>query len=373
MILRSDVIVIGAGPAGCSAALYLARYGFRVILADKARFPRPKACGEGVMPAGLSVLEELGVLPEVEKAGKRYLGIQFENFRGKRAVGRFPEGRHGIAIRRDTLDWILLQKAKTTPDIQVLESVRIARPILENGKLCGWKAAYPAPYSESALDIHAPHTLVADGSGSAAARMLDLKRAPPPRKRYGMRTHFDGIAGLKDLVEVYFLDGAEIYMAPQGQGNALVSILAETETMRRFAGRTQEAFAEILGSCLPLKERMSRAVRTSAIIGAGPLGGSAEKWHGPGWLLVGDSASSVDPITGEGISLALLNGKLAAGQLASGKDGRDYDRERRRLVRKKKWLAQALLGAARHPLLCDWMIAGLSRRPKAFRYFLSSY
>jgi flavin-dependent dehydrogenase len=362
--VHSQITIIGAGPAGCSSAIYLAKQGLNIVLLDKARFPRPKACGEGIMPTGIPILHELGVREEVEKHGKPFRGIKFISQKGSEAIGFFPESSYGIAIRREKLDSILLEKAKSFPNIQVLES-----------------HPFP-PSSVSPLEkggLRGIYHLIADGSSSPTSKLLGLIRKIPRRKRFGMRTHFTGVEGLKNLVEVFFLKDAEIYLAAQGEKSALVALLIEEKKMTQFAGRTQEGFLEMIQSCKPLSERMKRAVQQTKIIGLGPLGGSTEKWNGPGWWLVGDAASSVDPITGEGISLALGNGKLVAEEVIQAlKNGtshslwNSYLLKRKKLIWRKNILAKLLLATSTRPSISDFVIDQLSHYPKIFQWFLAN-
>lgn len=362
---RVDVAILGAGPAGASAAIFLSKAGRRVVLIDRARFPRAKACGEGVMPPGLEVLREMGLADPVHAAGRPYRGIRFTALDGSRASGRFPEEDHGVVIRRETLDLLLLDRAKASPGVRVLESRTDARPIIEDGRLTALK-------TEQDGEIRADFFLVADGAASQTARRLGAPRIHPRRARFGLRTHFRDVQGSEEFVDVYLLHEGEIYVAPQPDGTALVSLLLEQKAMRRFSeDATERAFMETLRSCAPVVERLAQAERISPILGAGPLGGHARRCAGPNWLLVGDAASSVDPITGEGVSLALLGGKLAAEQIVSGRGPNGYAGRRSRLVWRKRVLSAALLSLSGRPRLSNLAIHWLSRRPAAFDLILS--
>lgn len=373
MTMHADVLIVGAGPAGCASAIYLAQHGRRVILLDKAHFPRAKACGEGVMPTGIPILEELGVLPDIEKKGQRFHGLQFTSRDGVQATGVFPDSRYGIAIPRETLDLTLLERARSLANIQVLESHRVIAPVLEGGRLKGFEIESSEGLRQK---IFAPHHLFADGASSPTATTMGLKRKLPRRKRYGLRAHFTGVEGLRDRVEIFFLEGGEVYLAHQpGEKKALVAVLVEEAWMKRFAGRTQDGFLEMLNQCQPLAARMTHAVQQDKIVGLGPVGGSMPQWRGPGWWLVGDAASSVDPITGEGISLALANGKLAAHEIldASHALRMPYALRRRRLMLKKNLLAKLLLAVSLNRAASNVVMRQLARHPALFRWFLKNF
>lgn len=370
--MHADVLIVGAGPAGCASAIYLAQQGRDVILLDKAHFPRAKACGEGVMPTGIPILEELGVLSDVEKLGKRFHGLQFTGLGGDQATGVFPHSRYGIAIPREKLDLILLERARSFSNVRVLESCKIISSVSERGRLKGFEVETSATLRQK---IFATHHLIADGASSSTAKSMGMKRNLPSRKRYGMRAHFSGIEGLQELVEIYFLEWGEIYIAQQvGEKKALVAMLVEDAWMSRFAGHTQEGFLDMVQLCRPLAERMVHAVQLDKIIGVGPLGGSLQRWSGPGFYLVGDAASSVDPITGEGISLALENGKIAAGGIlnASFVPRMSYFLRRKRLMVRKNLLAKLLLAISRYRIVSRVVMRQLARRPDVLRWFLES-
>jgi flavin-dependent dehydrogenase len=367
-----DVAVIGAGPAGTAAALLLARAGLRVTLVDKARFPRPKACGEGVMPSGVRVLERLGALGDVERAGRRFRGIRFVERSGRAAEGVFPGGESGIVVRREELDALLIERARADARIRVVEGRRAARPLFEAGRLAGFETA-------PAGQVRAREFLVADGALSPAAESLGVRRRLPRRRRFGLRTHFRGLEGLGASVEVFLFDGGEVYVAPQREpGTALVSVLLEQSELGRFAGRTREALEETLRARAPLAARMRRAERLTPIIGLGPFGGERERVSGPGWLLAGDAAGGVDPITGDGVALALRNAELAAETLlrrlrgeSAESTGADYARARRALTRETRWRARLLLALTSGPAASRAAVAALSASPRLFSLLLS--
>ncbi|MEZ5237394.1 MAG: FAD-dependent oxidoreductase, partial [Acidimicrobiales bacterium] len=97
----TEVLVIGGGPGGSATALQLARSGHRVMLLDRAGFPRDKVCGEGLMPYGVGELERLGLA--APEGSQRFVGIGY-TVGGHSAVGRFPGGRYGLGVRRSRLD-----------------------------------------------------------------------------------------------------------------------------------------------------------------------------------------------------------------------------------------------------------------------------
>src|SRR5688500_10799010 len=128
-----DAIVVGGGPAGSAAAALLAADGWRVLLLDRAHFPRRKPCAECVNPAGVAVLRRLGVLDRVMEAGPARLdGWRIASDGGASFLGRFHGGVHGIAIPRETLDDILLDHARAC-GVEVREGVKVSDLLREDG------------------------------------------------------------------------------------------------------------------------------------------------------------------------------------------------------------------------------------------------
>src|SRR5437867_1166903 len=106
-----DVAVVGAGPAGAATAIHLARAGCSVVLLDRASFPRPKPCGEGLFPAGVEELAQLGVLDSLGPAGSPLAFIRFEGYGASAQASIGGSGRLGLGVRRDRLDAALVEEA----------------------------------------------------------------------------------------------------------------------------------------------------------------------------------------------------------------------------------------------------------------------
>src|SRR5262245_45601908 len=107
----SDVLIIGAGPAGATAALVLARAGVRVRLLDRAAFPRDKLCGDTINPGTIAALRRLGVADDVERCGLPIEGMILTGEGGAMVRAWYPDGLRGCAMVRRELDWILLRRA----------------------------------------------------------------------------------------------------------------------------------------------------------------------------------------------------------------------------------------------------------------------
>jgi flavin-dependent dehydrogenase len=181
-----DVIVVGAGPAGSTAALILARAGLRVRLIDRATFPRDKLCGDTVNPGTLAALRRLGVAGEVDDRGLRIDGMLVTGTNGVAIEGRYPRGLHGRSIVRRDLDWTLVQHA-VAAGVQFEPALTVRRCVLE-----GMAAALGRRRLlrrrrrtlDARGDARAPGRIHRRGASAGRAREC-VSRAPLDRRRPG--------------------------------------------------------------------------------------------------------------------------------------------------------------------------------------------
>ena len=228
-----DCAVVGAGPAGSAAALYLSRAGRTVALIDRAAFPRRKACGEGILPVGVSILRELGVYEEAAALGRAFRGISYTTRDGREARSAFPKGE-GLAVPRDEFDHLLLRRAAAAPGVSVFDSTPAlgvertnegVRVRLANG------------------EVLARRLIAADGMSSPALKALGVPRRWPERERYGLSARLSGIEGIGDFVEVFLLGGGELYLTPlPGTGRATAALLLELPTLADVSRGRESAF-----------------------------------------------------------------------------------------------------------------------------------
>lgn len=335
-----DAVVVGGSVAGSTAARELARRGLTVALVDKARFPRPKACGEGLLPHGVAALRESGI----EVDGCRVRGLRFVAPCGATAEADFPGGT-GYVVRRHRFDERLFRAAAEMPGVTAFEGT-VYEP-----------ASFPARW-----------VIGADGLRSRFHRRPEFQAAPPAERRVGLSTHVRGLEIDRDRVEVLVHEAGEVYLAPSDGDEALVACLFRQDALPPGPDNADRVMQLLLS--LPVLRGRTRGIAfTTPVLAVAPLGLRVGAVVSGDTLLVGDASGAPDPVTGEGMSLAILSGRAAAEAIVSGRPG-DYEGARRRLAAGSDWLGRWLLRVTRYPKIADRVIASLVEHPELFRKLL---
>ena len=346
-----DVVVVGGGPVGLAAAIAARRHGLSVRLVERQRPPIDKACGEGLMPAGVRALAALGVAPPARSApfrGIRYLSD------GVVAEGDFPDGP-GRGIRRTELHAALVRRAEEL-GVELVWGTRV-------------ESAGAGEVRTAEATWRCRFVVGADGLRSALRRSPELggdgvASAPwNPRARFGVSRHLR-LAPWSERVEVTFGSAAEAYVTPLAGDEIGVAIL--------WSGG-KGSFDELLAERFPadLAPRLAAGAPLGRDHGAGPLLQPARAAVGRDGriALVGDAAGYVDALTGEGLSLG-FEGALALGEALAAGDLAPYARRLARLAALPNALTRLLLVAARRPWLRRRLVAALAADPVLFGNFL---
>lgn len=315
---RYDVVISGAGLAGCSAALSLARQGLRVALLDKACFPREKICGDGVTAASTELLEEMGVLEMLrQRPGSltEFRGATFVSPGGTVVQGRILRNGHlsgsSYVIPRMVLDDSLVSRVKEHSSITFLDKTTVTGLVMDGDRARG--------VATSAGEFCGRIIIAADGAYSPIAKQLDLWNRDKSQQGFAMRAWFSGVEGLGDSIELCY-DKAMLpgygWIFPAGEQRANVGVfLLPRFTDQRTLKRLFERF---VGEHHYAVGRLKNAVMEPGTLKSWPLPfGSFAGRRGRGnVLLVGDAGSFIDPLTGEGIYYALKTGRYAAEAVA---------------------------------------------------------
>ena len=287
----------------------LARGGARVLMVDRARFPRDKLCGDTINPGALAVLHRLQLAAGFERAALPIDGMIVTGEGGVRVQAAYGGGRRGLALPRRDLDGALAAGA-VAAGARFEEGVIVRGPLLEEkGRVRGVVFA-----GRDGRDVRVPAPLViaADGRRSRVALALGLLRHPRRPRRWAIGAYFDGVSGLSAFGEMHVRRGHYLGVAPLPSGVANVCLVVGRD------GSLDDPGARLLDAIRrepELRERFAAARMISTPVVLGPLAVDARAAGAPGLLLAGDAAGFIDPMTGDGLRFAVRGGELA-GNLA---------------------------------------------------------
>jgi 2-polyprenyl-6-methoxyphenol hydroxylase-like FAD-dependent oxidoreductase len=369
----AEVVVVGAGPSGAATALLLARAGHPVLVVDRARFPRDKVCGEGLLPSGVAALGRLGLLEPVMKSGAPPLGsVTYEMVEsgGPTARAAFPPPpvggpAWGLGVRRHRFDAVLAAAVRTEPGVRFIEGVRAVD--LRRDRDGRVTALITGEGEEIATRL----VVAADGLHSrlrAAAGWTATSLRPG---RYGLAGHWGVDTGGVHGITVSFAEGHEWYQAPVGADELLVSVLGD----RLRLGAIARDYAGAARVAIP---RLATAEPLGPPLAAGLFQQRARRIAGHGLFLVGDAAGYDDPTTGEGIAIALLLAErlsqrlhaLLEGEVSAGEAAAAYAADHRSLGRDRRRVTRLALAMAGHPRAARRAISRLADRPQALEVLL---
>jgi menaquinone-9 beta-reductase len=359
--MRSDVAIVGGGPAGLAVAIGAALLKLEVHVFEKNSGPVDKACGEGLMPSGLLQLEKLGALGHLNREDSSpFRFIEYHQENGTRARGKLP-GEGGLGVRRLALSEALRRRAR---EVGVIFH-----------ESCGVRQ-HRISAEGVALELddgeHETRILIgADGLHSACRKREGLEGPPQSLKRFGLRRHLK-LAPWSDAVEVHFARGVEAYVTPAGTARVGLAFLWE-----HGAVDEKVSFEHLVSRFPKLQTRLCDVAFDSTPRGAGPLLQSATRRVAPRFALVGDAAGYVDAITGEGLTQAFESAAslVKCLHLALDRNGAveafaNYERESARAFARYSRLANALLMTARRPVLRSIVVNVLAKSPWMFEKVL---
>ena len=333
---KTDVFVVGGGPVGLAAAIAARRKGFSVTLADAARPPIDKACGEGIMPDGLAVASQLGLQLPVE-ASFAFRGIRFHGD-GVSVAAEFSSGP-GRGFRRTTLHHSLAAQAER----------------------CGVNLRWGC--SISRLEgISARCIIGADGTASRVRDWAGLSNFRRDTHRFGFRRHFQ-IAPWTDYVEIHWADGCQIYVTPVAADEVGVALISRDPRLR---------VAEALLQFPALAARLHGVPERSTERGALTASRQLRRVTSANIALIGDASGSVDAISGEGLCLG-FHQALALADAMERQDLSLYETAHRRLAIRPRFMADFMLTMDRRNWLRKRALPALAAHPDLFRGLLAMH
>ena len=346
---QTDIIIVGAGPAGLACAIASARHGLQVDLIDAIEPPIDKACGEGLLPDSLQALAAIGI--DIEKDLNRFENHSIEGVRfiGEHATteAAFPQGA-GRGIRRTILHQILVERAAAL-------GVRFH---WENSVQGITRTVEGTLVHTNHQTLHSRFVVGADGPRSRIATWAGLAKDNVRSRRIGLRQHFN-ITPWTSFVEVYWGRHGQAYVTPISSSQVCVAFIADQKI---------PSLQNALHHFPALHRRLTTQPNT-APRGAITLGRTLDRVTCANIALIGDASGSVDAITGEGMALGFRQAAALAIALKTN-DLASYQQAHRSIMRLPTIMSTSLLLMDKSPFLRDTALGHFQRRPRLFERLL---
>ena len=316
-----DVLVVGGGPGGSTAATLLRRDGLSVLQLEKDRHPRFHI-GESLLPCNLTILDELGVLEKVRTIGTMKHGADFpaqagnyQTFRFRRAFGDTP--RHAFQVKREEFDQLLFAHARES-GVDARESVKVERVEVSG---VGAVTAYARDAQGAELVVHARYLVDASGRDTLLGSALKLKRKNDTHQSAAIFSHFEGVERRpgEDAgnISIYNFEHGWCWFIPLREGLMSVGCVCRPKYLKQRRGQNEAFLLETLQRMPEAWQRMQQAQRVAEVRVTGNYSYTCVQMAGPGWVMVGDAYAFVDPVFSSGVYLAMHSGKVAAAMIAS--------------------------------------------------------
>lgn len=295
-----EAIIIGAGPAGSIAAIYLAKNGFRVSILEQHLFPRDKVCGECLSSSGINVLNRLGLMPKIARFAPAILTRTILHA-SRDVFLEVPLPQPMWGLSRRAMDATLFQAALDAGAV-ARQPARCER--VESGRppVVRWRCLNTNQLHEERPDW----VVIADGKGALPA--------PPPTATgdLGIKAHFAGVDGPRDAVELFGFQGHYGGLAAIEDGRWNIAFSVPITRLRAHGGNIDAVFHQMMRENDALATRLHPAKQISPWL-ASPLPRFAIKPKFPARTIpVGNAAAALEPIGGEGMGLAMRSAELAA-------------------------------------------------------------
>lgn len=350
--MDADVVILGAGPAGCATAMGLGQGGKRVMLLERDTFPRDKACGEALQPTGVAVLSHLGL--DLHRAGFHELtGVRYRMPGSESVHAPFSADRVGLATPRRRLDELLVHSAAATPGVVLETGVEVSEIVVD---------ATGVTLETDRGAVSGATLIGADGLRSHVALSMGWRQTPTG-DRYSLSGHLSAPDhGLHEVAVTFLRDGRQLWTTPIGP-DELAATLLWSGDLDPPDGSVRQTFLD----AVTLAEMPVEIELTGRLLGAGPFWIRPHRIANDRVLLVGDAAGYLDPIMGDGLTSSLSAGAVLAGILVE--EGSAAARRYRAWERRQWWRREIatwmLLRMARSPRRAPRMMSGLRRRPEA--------
>ena len=396
---KSKIVVVGAGPAGASVSIRLAKNGFDVSLIERERFPRHKLCGEFISPECLAHFANLGVLePLISAGGERISETVFYAPDGQSiAVPSSWFGGDALSLSRAEMDLQLLRRAATA-GVEVLEGASVVGVSIAENKLSGVKIK-----SNNGGQSEIPADLFIDATGRAGilAKLLEKEIAREERisnpdlraangakvqnsnhktqnRLVGFKTHLENVSLEKNRCEIYFFPGGYGGLSFVEGNRANHCFLMRADAVKKFNGDASKIVEQVIFQNKRARETMRDAAPVFDWLAVSVDGfGAKNLVPALNLFAVGDAAAFIDPFTGSGMLLALESAEILARAIAENAlsphaIGENYRIAHRRKFQNRLRVCSVLRGAVFVPGLAKFAISALSLSAGARRILARS-
>ncbi|UFJ42569.1 NAD(P)/FAD-dependent oxidoreductase [Brevibacillus humidisoli] len=320
--MKTDVVVMGGGVAGSASAFFLAMQGLQVVVVDKTRFPRDKICTSTVNPYAMTYLMKMGVMKELMSDGMIPIeGMQGYSYEGTSYRGyyepHYPFVNFGHTIPRYRLDAALSNRIKQLPQVTLLEDWAVEEVITDHsGRAIGVRGNHKG----HSASISADFVIDAAGRGSIVARENGLFEMMRDHERYAVVCQYEGVKPPYPLFTIgtdETIGPGYFCIFPVTDSVSIVGFILDPQvfsTVKPDPAGWVDAFVQ--RDEWVVREWLSSARRASDVVAFGPLAFTTKQITRNGILMVGDTTGFFDPLTGEGIGMAIRSGELAAQTVA---------------------------------------------------------
>ncbi|HEY0231058.1 MAG TPA: NAD(P)/FAD-dependent oxidoreductase [Dokdonella sp.] len=320
-IIECDVLVVGGGPGGSTAATLLQRQGRRVLQLEKDHHPRFHI-GESLLPANLPIFDQLGVMEKVRALGVLKLGADFpsdegnyQTFHFRHALGNTPP--HAFQVKREEFDAMLFEHARES-GVDAREGVKVEQVEIAGA---GRVVAHAKDAEGNALTVNARYLVDASGRDTLLGNALKLKRKNDKHQSAAIFSHFRGVerrpgddAG---NISIYNFAHGWCWFIPLQDGVVSVGCVCFPEYLKQRRGHNEEFLLDTLKLMPSAWSRMAEAQMISDVRVTGNYSYTCAAMCGPGWVMVGDAYAFVDPVFSSGVYLAMHSGKQAAAMVGA--------------------------------------------------------
>ena len=313
-----DILIIGGGPAGSTAAIALAEKGYRVVVVEKARHPRFHI-GESLLPANMPILEKLGVAEKVRSIGMEKWGAEFVSpSDGRRQEFHFADAWNksmpmAYQVRRSEFDEILIRRAAEC-GAEVVEGCRVRDLEFLDGGPVRVHAQDDAGQSRGWL---AGRVIDASGRDTFLGNRLRAKRRNAKHGSAAMYAHFTGVrrdsGRSAGNITIYWFDHGWFWCIPLADGTTSIGAVVWPHYLKGRSVPLREFFMSAIASCPPMGERLADATMVGEVQATGNYSYSCTVSHGRNFLMIGDAFAFIDPVFSSGVMLA-MNGGIAAAE-----------------------------------------------------------